>query len=412
MSLGVNLRGQANTSAAFAPPGARPRLGPHPPHLVPEPDDASLLWLLLPVLVILAFALDRTRMLYGSSGDLDIHGFGSAKLLELLAACTIYFTSGPALIILNKHIMQGMGFGFPITVSNLGNVCVMLTTQALVLSGRWPLMRKSIPRREYLQTVVPMAIFSSLSLVFGNWVYLYLSVPLIQILKSFTIVMVMVLGFVMGIERFSWPLVFAVVVIVLGICVSMGRDGERFNEAWPQFCFGVFLMFVANASEASKSVFMQISISKLAFLDSLYWCSPAMLLLGIFLAVIFELQGMLAFSMSWPLALGLLGSSALGAVVTFSNFWLTKLVGSLTMKVLVNARNIALVLFSVVAFSEPCTRSQYLGYSVVLVGVMLYDYARRALAKSQESKAENEGAPLLAEQTTCQVSYAKARDVQ
>merc|ERR1719171_2435206 len=103
--------------------------------------------------------------------------------------------------------MKDLAFPFPTTVANLGTLCICVSTQTLVITGKMPLERKSLGASEYLRMVVPVAIFGSFSLVLGNWVYLYLSVPLILILKSFTLVLVMLLGFVMCIERFDWLVV-------------------------------------------------------------------------------------------------------------------------------------------------------------------------------------------------------------
>merc|ERR1719311_482101 len=82
------------------------------------------------------------------------------------------------------------------------------------------------------------------------------------------------------------------------------------------------------------------------------------------------------------------GSFILGGVVTFSSFWMTKVCGSLSMKVLVNARNIGLVLFSVMALGEPCSAMQYVGYSLALIGLGAYDRARQWQAEQDAVPGE------------------------
>merc|ERR1719235_2344941 len=95
------------------------------------------------------------------------------------------------------------------------------------------------------------------------------------------------------------------------------------------------------------------------------------------LVVVFELRALMHESYSWKLLGCLALASILGGIVNFSNFYLTKLVGSLSMKIMVNARNILLILFSVVAFGEACTTMQYIGYSIALAGLAIYDDAKR-----------------------------------
>merc|ERR1719388_304521 len=76
----------------------------------------------------------------------------------------------------------------------------------------------------------------------------------------------------------------------------------------------------------------------------------------------------------------LLGSALLGGLTSFTSFWVLKFIGSLTMKVFVNARNLALVLFSVMFLGESCTAMQYVGYSTAMLGIVLYDRARHDVA--------------------------------
>merc|ERR1712087_112647 len=101
--------------------------------------------------------------------------------------------------------------------------------------------------------------------------------------------------------------------------------------------------------------------------------------IGLALSAALELPTMLG-STEWTpsLMLALASSFVLGGIVSFSGFWLTKIVGGLAMKVLVNARNVGFVLFSVFAFGEECTAAQYVGYSVALVGIALFERAKRA----------------------------------
>lgn len=360
-----------------APAGVRPWPAATEPRRALRPlGEASLPWRLLPVWVICFLALDRLRAWRGPGARRLV----APEVLEGVAACALYFISGPGLIILNKYILRDLDFPYPILVSNFGSVAIALASGGLVLSGAWPLERKTLSTSEYARVVLPVAAFTSLSLVLGNWAYLYLSIPLIQILKSFTMVLVMVLGFLMGIESFSWIVVLAVGLMVVGLCISIGSDRSFLEEhavAGAHFGVGLCVMLSANAAEALRSVFTQVSVERLAFLDSLFWCSPAMVAVGTLLSLVLEGRNIAAASPSWPLAAACLGSAVLGGLVTFSNFWLMRIVSSLTMKVLVNARNIGLVLFAAVALGEPCSAMQYVGYSTSLVGLVAYDRARQ-----------------------------------
>lgn len=315
------------------------------------------------------------------------------QAVECFLACAVYLVSGPTLIILNKYIMTTLAFPYPIMVANLGLVSMLVVTQVVVRSGVWPLKQAKIERNGYLYMALPLAVFGSSSLILGNWVYLYLSVPLVQILKSFTVVYVMLLGFTFGLERCTTQLIMAVVVIVVGLVLSVSHDINISTNFSGTFVFGIFVMTSANLSEAGRSIFTQLSVERWAFMDAMFWCTPTMVVLNSMLVALIEMRGLRHETFNGHLMMCLLGSSLLGGVTNFANFWLTKLVGSLTMKVMVNSRNILLVLVSVIAFGEPCTAMQYLGYSIALTGLAIYDDAKcpcPAEARQERAKLNDE----------------------
>lgn len=346
------------------------------------------IWRLSPALVLIVIAIVRVAKWKRQGGISAALSQIFKSGFEIFLACALYFLSGPALIILNKYVMTTLGFPYPIMVANLGLLSMLAATQLLVRSGYWPLKQTELDQKAYFYTVLPLAVFGSLSLVLGNWVYLYLSVPLIQILKSFTVIYTMLLGFFFGVEHFTTRLVFAVLIIIVGLTVSIAHDIDfaHSSKLSGAFLFGLGVMTSANLSEAGRSVFTQLSVERFAFMDSMFHCIPSMVCLNSLLVFIFELRGLIHESYSWKLLGCLAGASILGGIVNFSNFYLTKLVGSLSMKIMVNARNILLILFSVIAFGEACTAMQYVGYSIALAGLAIYDDAKRPVESEPEQE--------------------------
>eukprot|EP00746_Dinoflagellata_sp_MGD_P009057 gnl/MRDRNA2_/MRDRNA2_118257_c0_seq1.p1 gnl/MRDRNA2_/MRDRNA2_118257_c0~~gnl/MRDRNA2_/MRDRNA2_118257_c0_seq1.p1 ORF type:complete len:426 (+),score=58.06 gnl/MRDRNA2_/MRDRNA2_118257_c0_seq1:85-1362(+) len=359
-------------------------------HATAPPPHVPWIWRLSPAVVLILIAIVRLAKWkrQGGIGAALEKVFRSG--VEIFLACTLYFVSGPALIILNKYVMTTLAFPYPIMVANLGLLSMLAATQLLVRSGYWPLKQPEVDNQAYVYTVLPLAVFGSLSLVLGNWVYLYLSVPLIQILKSFTVIYTMLLGFFFGVEVFTTRLVLAVFTIIVGLSVSIAHDIDFAHSthlsstAGRAFLVGLGVMTSANLSEAGRSVFTQLSVERFAFMDSMYHCTPSMVTLNSLLVVIFEFRRLMHETYSWKLVGCLALASILGGIVNFSNFYLTKLIGSLSMKIMVNARNILLILFSVVAFGEACTTMQYIGYSIALAGLAIYDDAKRPAESEQE----------------------------
>lgn len=321
-------------------------------------------------------------------------------MIELVAALMLFCLSGPGLIILNKHIYADLGFSFPMSVSNLGNIFLVIVMRGGVRLGLCSLRRSgsALPWGMFLSNVVPLSMCTSLSIVVGNVVYLYLSLPLIQILKTCTLVLVMIFGFMLGVERFRWGLVLAIITMVAGISVAMQSSYDATGEGSPNFFKGVFIMIFGNVMEALRAVMLQVSVEKLEFTDSLYWCSPTMALVGLTLAIPMEMRQAMQVQFQPELVAALIGSAFLGGCVSFSTFWITKLVGGLSVKVLVNARNIGLILYSVIVLGEKCSDMEYMGYSIALVGIAMYDRVRQGPAAPATVAPSEETAATTSEQ--------------
>lgn len=105
---------------------------------------------------------------------------GAARLLylaELAAVTAVYMAVGPALILVNKHILSELGFPFPIAVSALGQLAswaVALLAFRLVRSHALA-NEALISWRFYLTNMAVVGAASAGALAFGQGVYLYLS---------------------------------------------------------------------------------------------------------------------------------------------------------------------------------------------------------------------------------------------
>ena len=74
--------------------------------------------------------------------------------------------------------------------------------------------------RMYLQAIVPIGVCFSLSLIFSNRAYLYLSVAFIQMLKAVTPVTVLLASWALKTDEPSMRVLLNVSVIVIGIVIA------------------------------------------------------------------------------------------------------------------------------------------------------------------------------------------------
>ena len=145
-----------------------------------------------------------------------------ASSFAKLLACFGYLTVGPMLIFLNRYILKELGFKYPMTLSGLGLFASSVISFFLVnVLGIIKLKHKDkIDRRFFATRIMPVGIFGALTLNFGNRVYLYLGVSLIQMLKAFTPVMTLLLMMLAGLSRPTPLLAASVFMLSVGTAVA------------------------------------------------------------------------------------------------------------------------------------------------------------------------------------------------
>src|SRR5437016_4764280 len=116
--------------------------------------------------------------------------------LDVIVICIAFMFIGPALILVNQYILKGLNFPYPMFLSGLGVLASALTAQILVRLGYVQLQRKeAIEGTLWYKRVLPVGFTHACTLAFGNTVYLYMNVGFIQMLKSFTPVILMITGY-------------------------------------------------------------------------------------------------------------------------------------------------------------------------------------------------------------------------
>ena len=98
---------------------------------------------------------------------------------------TTWIALSSSVILFNKKILHPDIFPYPIILTTWHLIFGTLMTQVLsrtttLLDGR---KKVKMTGRVYLRAIVPIGVFFSLSLMCGNYTYLYLSVAFIQMLK-------------------------------------------------------------------------------------------------------------------------------------------------------------------------------------------------------------------------------------
>jgi drug/metabolite transporter (DMT)-like permease len=297
--------------------------------------------------------------------------------LPVIAACGAFMAIGPTLILLNKDVMEAQDFPYPICVSNFGVIGSVIFSYGLVRFGIiTPKKQEGVEGKNWYKRVLPVGIAHAATLMSGNWVYLYLDVGFIQMIKSFTPVVILLFQASMGVGKpATWSVIFSISIICIGTAITC-------TFAANYTVTGLILMVVSQSTEALRLVLTQYLLQDLKFdvFESMYRLAPASAASLFVASIIFELPKILTHT-SDPLVFILpripvfLLCSVLGLGVNLLSFIVIQMTSSLTMKVLSTARNISIVFIGIALYGENVTTNQGIGYSIALIGFGGYNAA-------------------------------------
>lgn len=165
-------------------------------------------------------------------------GFG-----ELLLHVAVFMVSGPALIMLQKYVLDIMYFEYPISIVAVGTLARWLLVLVLVHTGVVKLgTYKDMTFVQWTQGMLPVGVLECVSLASGSTAYLSLSLSFVQMLKAFEPVVVNLLIVALGLESFSLSMFACIIVICIGSI--MAAIGEVEFNTW-----GFVLMCISELAE-------------------------------------------------------------------------------------------------------------------------------------------------------------------
>ncbi|EOD23124.1 hypothetical protein EMIHUDRAFT_447832 [Emiliania huxleyi CCMP1516] len=353
------------------------------------------------------------RTLFGT--DLGSAASSCSGRLEVIAVCTAYSLFGPAVIVVNNHIIKGLGFPYPMTLSAIG-LCTTATFCAVAIrvhpqlatpASQLPLSTLGDPPgaavggaydadschdeeeeaevryqaargrwrpsyRFWLRSMVPIGVAQAVTFACGNAAYMYLTITFTQMLSAFTPSVTLLLLYLTGVETPTARATQAVLMIGAGCALSSYGEGH-FHPV------GVLFRCAGILTEASRLVLTQLLLKRyrLRIVESQYYLAPIGAASLLFAAAFTELP--LAYQRgAWGIVtahpLTFLASALLGLAASFMTFLVIKVTNSVTLKVLNTARNAGFVLFTVTFLGEPATALQLAGYAISLTAFSVYTY--------------------------------------
>lgn len=237
----------------------------------------------------------------------------------------------------------------------------------------------------YITRLIPLALLTACSLVFGNLAYFTLSLAFIQILKTMIPAVVLLMGASVGVEKLTLPLAFAVSLITAGTgaVAMLERQNGQFNLV------GFAYFALSGVFESLRVLYIQLLLGKLRFnaVEVLVYLSPATAICLAIGACFWEFEGLAThqggFYKVGQSPFQYLLAACAGFAVNVTTYWAIEATSSLTFKVFGCVKN-ALVVWAGVLIGDAVSQRQLVGYAVSIIGFGMYT---RIKAHSRQKSA-------------------------
>ncbi|CAJ1960281.1 unnamed protein product [Sphenostylis stenocarpa] len=290
---------------------------------------------------------------------------------------SFWYASNIGVLLLNKYLLSNYGFRYPIFLTLCHMMaCSILSYVAIAWLKMVPM--QTVGSKVQFVKISSLGLIFCLSVVGGNISLRYLPVSFNQAVGATTPFFTAVFAYFATLRRERWLTYVALVPVVAGVIIASGGE--------PSFhLFGFIMCISATAARALKTVLQGVLLSseaeKLNSMNLLMYMAPVAVAFLLPTSIIMEedvigITIALAREDSSILWL-LLVNSALAYCVNLTNFLVTKHTSALTLQVLGNAKGAVAVVISILIFRNPVSVTGMCGYSLTVIGVVLYSEAKK-----------------------------------
>ncbi|XP_059628044.1 probable sugar phosphate/phosphate translocator At3g11320 [Cornus florida] len=301
---------------------------------------------------------------------------GSSRFFTI-GLVTSWYSSNIGVLLLNKYLLSNYGFKYPIflTMCHM-TACSLLSYVGIVWMKMVPL--QTIRSRLQFMKISALSMIFCASVVSGNISLRYLPVSFNQAIGATTPFFTAVFAYLMTLKREAWLTYVTLIPVVTGVVIASGGE--------PSFhLFGFIMCVGATAARALKSVVQGILLSsegeKLNSMNLLLYMAPVAVVV-LLPATLFMEENVIGVTLAlarddFRIIWYLLFNSALAYFVNLTNFLVTKHTSALTLQVLGNAKGAVAVVISILIFRNPVSVTGMFGYTLTVIGVILYSEAKK-----------------------------------
>ncbi|CAI5470411.1 unnamed protein product [Closterium sp. Yama58-4] len=316
--------------------------------------------------------------------DKTQQGKGSTSWFTLGLIASWYICN-IGVLLLNKFLLSNYGYKYPIFLTMCHMAACSLFSYIAIAWMKLVPLQAIRSRSQFLKIAALSAIFC-FSVVSGNISLKYLPVSFNQAIGATTPFFTAFFAYIMTFKREAWVTYAALIPVVMGVVIASGSE--------PSFhLYGFIICIAATAARALKTVvqglLLQSDGEKLNSMNLLLYMAPIAVVLLVPATLIME-DNVLGITIKqakedWGILPLLAINSATAYFVNLTNFLVTKYTSPLTLQVLGNAKGAVAVVVSILLFRNPVTVVGMIGYSITVIGVVLYSEAKKRSSKQSET---------------------------
>lgn len=308
-----------------------------------------------------------------------------------------YFFS-MSISVYNKWMFgKGLDFKFPLFVTAFHQLC-LFSLSALVLYFR-PMLRPTVNGSissfrgslamspgHYLKQIFPCGLTSAGDIGLSNLSFSYVSLSLYTMLKTSSLIFVLIFGLIFRLERFNWRLIIIVVVMTGSVMMMTQRPESANDDSDDHNPIGIVLVMAASAISGLRWSFTQLLLKKNDYTKhpilTIFYISPSMIVILLVTALLFEKWSLFISLPIWEVhgvatVLGMMVVPGfLAFMMTLCEFKLLSVAQVLTLSIAGIFKELLTIMLGLILFGDRLSVINCVGLVITFLDILWYNYYR------------------------------------
>lgn len=318
-----------------------------------------------------------------------------------------YFFS-MSISVYNKWMFgRGLNFRFPLFVTAFHQTCLFLLSTAVLyfrpklrpqVNNSPPFLASvAMPVLAYVVNILPCAMASAGDIGLSNVSLEFISLSLYTMLKTSSLIFVLVFGLLFRLEKFNWRLI--VIVIVMSASVMMmtkSPDSAPDDSADDRQPIGILLILAASVVSGLRWSFTQLLLKKNEYakhpIQTIFYISPSMTLVLLIFALFFEGWGEFVSLEIWvqkgifKTILLMVTPGLLAFCMTLCEFQLLSVAQVLTLSIAGIFKELLTIMLGSLIFGDTLGVVNCIGLVITFLDILWYNYYRYKETEAQAAR--------------------------